>query len=127
MIINRQLSLGALNGDWETWCDNKGAQGAFGPEMVAKCKSQPFGPFTLAPWTDVGALQRGLPKPESLLVATVQGGTVSANPVKPPSAPQTMNAGLFGVPRTIMLAGGAVLLGGLAFAAWKKSKRKGRR
>lgn len=122
MIITRQVSMSAFSGAWETWCENKFKGDA---TNLTKCQSQPFGPFTAPPWTDAGAIQRGLPKPQSLLVSLVQGGG-SEEGGGESEQPVSMDAGLFGVPRTIMLAGGAVLVGGLVFAAMKK-KRRGRR
>src|SRR5687768_4422810 len=98
MIVNRvagRRGFGAFGGEWETWCDNKFKSD---PENLVKCKSQPMGPFTLAPWTDVGAIQRGLPKPSSLLVSMVTGGGGGGD--TPPAEEQAaaVDEGLFGVP-----------------------------
>ncbi len=115
-----QTDLGAFGGEWETWCEQKYPGD---PAMIAKCQSQPFGPLTLAPWTDVGALQRGLPKPQSLLVNLVGGAATPST-----SAPMVTNSseGLFGIPRTAMLAGLGVLAVGVgAMLIAKKKKKKG--
>ena len=62
-------------GSWEQWCncvfDTDGA-------LAEKCKSQPMGPFTLPPWTNVGAIQRGIPDPTLDQLATDIGNTAGA-------------------------------------------------
>lgn len=121
MLVQRSLSLRAFAGDWETWCDNKFPAD---PGNLQKCRAQPFGPLTLAPWTDVGAIQRGIPKPESLIVNAVQGGGV---------APASGSGDTGGMAQasmfssSTMLIGGAVLAGGLGLAYYLKFKKRGSR
>lgn len=118
MIVQRQLSLKGFGGTWESWCDSKFPGD---PGNLQKCKAQPFGPLTLAPWTDVGAIQRGIPKPESFIVNAVTGGSAPA-PSGGDSMP--MQASMFS---PTMLIGGAVLAGGLGIAYYLKNKRGSRR
>lgn len=125
MLVQRSMSLRAFAGSWETWCDNKFPGDA---ATIQKCKSQPFGPFTLAPWTDVGAIQRGIPKPESFIVNAVTGGGAP-----PPGDSGSGDGGMAQASMfsgNTMLIGGAVLAGGLGLAYYlkfRKGSRRGRR
>ncbi len=55
-------------GEWEAWCYDKYKTD---PTNQAKCLTKPMGIFTLAPWTDVGAAQRGLPKAGGGFLSTI--------------------------------------------------------
>jgi hypothetical protein len=109
------------NMSWETWCQNKFASDGVN---LQKCMSKPFPIGTFSPpWTDIGAIARGIPKPSSFLVNLVGGGTPT--PVVSTAVPASQ-AGLFGVPRTIAIAGALVLVGGLGLASYMKTRRGGR-
>lgn len=126
MIVD---NFGAFGGEWEDWCASK-----FGndPTNLAKCNSKPMGFVTLPPWTDVGALQRGIPKPGSVIVDTFGPQADSASIAPPPSAPSSSSSSagsdvgdLFGVPKKVLLIGAGVLAVGVL--AIVLTKPKGRR
>lgn len=69
-------------GSWEDWCDCVFQPGS---ENHGRCRSKPMGLLTAAPWTDIGAGQRGIPKPGSIVAAVVQ--TVTGAPPPAPVEP----------------------------------------
>jgi LPXTG-motif cell wall-anchored protein len=90
-------------GAWEDWCDaaaNIWPDKSATEDLRTKCKSQPLGPLSFAPYTDAGKLVRGLPAEFSSDPAIVQGGAaaaiwgsvknVQAPPVNPTSIQQIM-------------------------------------
>lgn len=113
MIISSYRGLGRFGGAWEDWCDQKFAND---PVNLGKCKG--WAPF--APWTDVGAAIRGIPKPGSLLNVLNPG---QGAPPAPPPEPQTGSAGAIGAAsKGVLLAGGALLLVGGLFLLTSKSR-----
>ncbi len=122
MIVANRPQFRSFGGTWETWCENKFSGDA---ENLTKCNAKPYGPLTLAPWTDVGALQRGIPK-NSLLSTVVTAASAPATEeeaVYEPRATSASGEGLFGVPRMALYAGAAVLVVGVvAFSMTKKRK-----
>lgn len=122
MIVDEVFSRTAYAGfsdAWEDWCSKKFAGS---PELIAKCNSKPMGFLTLAPWTDVGALQRGIPKGGLVDAATgllTGGGGAAAG-----SVPPAQDAGIFGLPPQVMWLGLGVFAIGVGGLALKKSRRK---
>lgn len=126
-MIVQDAQLGGLDGAWETWCDQKYPGDA---AMIAKCKAQPLGFLSSPPWTDVGALERGLPK-DSII------NTIFAPPS--PAPPPVVNPGplyptgtanvasLFGVPKTVLIAGAVILAVGVGAVVMSKRRRSRRR
>lgn len=112
-------------GDWNAWCDCAFPAGV-DPANNGKCKSWRPG----APWTVVGAMLRGIPQTGTgapaaaggildTLVSLVTGGG-AAQQSAPVAAP--VDDGIFGVPKTVALVGGGVLV--LGAAAFVLSRRK---
>lgn len=105
-----------VGGDWDAWCECMYPYTADGALNV-KCKSKPMSFLTLAPWTDVGAIQRGLPKANSPITAAAallfpgQGSQVqpTMQPLTQPAAAE----GIMGIPKGLMWLGGAVLATGI--------------
>lgn len=124
MLVNEFGYFGATNvsgtdcpaeGDWDTWCDCM-----FTTEpALSKCKSWRPG----APWTVVGAALRGIPSPTSSFIGAAQAMT-SGGSAAGSSGGSGGAGGLFTLPRTIAIAGSAVLVGGLALFALSGRKKK---
>lgn len=116
MIIQDYYGFG---GTWENWCDNKFANDS---SNLAKCKA--WAPFP--PWTDLGALMRGIPKPESVVVSVLQPSAPQPydKPTEPSvPAPTTAPIQVF---TSKWLTIGAALLGGavLVYAITKPRKKE---
>jgi len=63
MIVSHSYAnsqLAGFGGTWEDWCDGKFSND---PTNLGKCKAWSVFP----PWTDAGALMRGIPKSGSIL------------------------------------------------------------
>lgn len=85
---NKDCTVG---GDWDTWCNCVFTAGS---DLNTRCRNKPF-PVGLvaAPWTEVGAAARGLPKPGDLLtsltssglqiISNITGGAVQGPPQPP--------------------------------------------
>ncbi len=89
------------------------------PGMNAKCKATPWGPLTAAPWTAVGAGQRGIP-----FTGDLSGP--AAQPVDQGAATYTVGSddSFFGIPKTVLYVGGGLLgVGVLAMALSGKKKK----
>lgn len=130
-----------VGGSWENWCNCVFTPGS---ELNTRCLSKPIGPALFAaPWTEVGAGARGLPKPDSLaatltsagmsiISGVLPGGIIQAPPPPPPavgvqssgsttvtvtSTPTAQTAAeessIFGVPKTIAFVGAGVLVLGV--------------
>lgn len=106
---------GAFGGEWETWCD----QHYSSPANNGKCKSQPAGPFSFAPWTDAGKFIRGLPANDDPVTAPTPTPTPGTT-----TTPGASGSSWLDQNKTIVLAGaGLVAVGLLAFGM--KGRRKG--
>lgn len=127
-MITDYTKLESFGGAWEDWCANKYSNDAIN---LNKCNSKPMGFLTLAPWTDVGALQRGLPKPGAFIVDTFGPGTSPTSPVETPAGTEPADddeiniGGLFGVPKKALWIGVGVLGVGLAAVLLTKKSRRG--
>lgn len=84
-----------VGGDWDTWCNCVFPAGS---DLNTRCRSRPFPGGFVAPWTEVGAGARGLPKPGSLVASLTASGTqiisnltggVVQGPPQPPLAVAT--------------------------------------
>ncbi len=124
MIVQHRVGLGSL-GDmsWEQWCDfTFGAN----PELNQKCHNKPMGIFTAAPWTVVGAMQRGIPKLNNGEIVDALGQIIGsgAGTAQPPTSPSIFTGvGILGIPKTVLIIGGGVLaLGLIASVASRKSR-----
>jgi hypothetical protein len=92
MLVNRRVNLRGRHryagfGESEAeYCDRRY------PDQPNNsiCKSRPYGPLTPAPWTDAGALVRGLPKPWSPIVNAVTIGPGGS--AAPPSGVNSDNS-----------------------------------
>lgn len=121
MIVSsygRFAQFSQFGGAWEDWCDQKFAGD---PANLAKCKG--WSPF--APWTDVGAAMRGIPKPGSLLnIVTGQPSVQPAGGVPPPDAyaAPASSGSVFGIPRKLFIGGVAILGAGALAVALSKRK-----
>lgn len=119
--VPRSRFMGFGEMSWEEWCDKTWGGN---PELLSKCKSKPWGVLSAAPWTEVGALQRGIPKSNPSLVTDIisaAGGSFT------PGGNQPINVttdGIFGIPRMVMYVGGGVLALGLLAAVATRSKRR---
>jgi hypothetical protein len=121
MIFNNYRGFGAADAEVASWCASKFPHD---PTMQAKCSVNTL-PMSLSPpWTDLGAILRGIPKPGSLIVGLVGGGQGSPGytPRAPPPS-SSSGSGIFGIPSTIMLAGGAVLAIGVGAMVLSRRKR----
>lgn len=119
-------------GDWSAWCDCSFPAGV-DPTNNGKCKQWRPG----APWTVVGAMLRGIPQLSTGGgVAAGAGGILStitslfsgggSTPGAPVSA--SVDNGIFGIPKTVALVGGGVLvLGAGAFILSQRKKANSRR
>lgn len=82
-----------VGGSFEAWCDCVFPRGS---DLHTRCHSRPIPAGFFAPWTEVGAAGRGLPKPGSIvasatatvlqIVSPLTGGIVQA-PVTAPLVP----------------------------------------
>lgn len=120
MIIRDRSSIGAYGatcptGSWENWCDCT-FPAATDPTNNGKCRQW----RPTAPWTIVGAMLRGIPHGSGLNLPGVLTPDTSAPPAAQ-SAPA--DDGLFGIPTTILLVGGGVLVAGIAASALLGKKR----
>ena len=119
MLFNAFRGFNAADAAVSEWCANKFPGDL---AMQAKCSQNSF-PMSLSPpWTDLGAILRGIPK-NSLLVdlaTQAQGGGTVYSP--PPVAPASGD-GIFGIPNTIMIVGGGVLAIGLGALVLSRRKR----
>lgn len=118
MIFNAYRGFNAADGDVADWCANKFPGDL---AMQAKCSQNAFPMSVSPPWTDLGAILRGIPK-DSLLVGAVQGGSGYQPPPPRPSS-GSPGAGIFGIPTAIMIAGGAVLAVGVGAMVLSRRKR----
>ncbi len=115
-------------GSWDVWCDCMYPASA-DPALNAKCRGKPMSFLTLAPWTDVGAVQRGLPKE----IDPLTQGLLSAAGIKPqisPGAPQAAAAtrttvaaaGIMGLSQSTLWVGGAVLALGVGALLYSRRR-----
>ncbi len=119
-------NLGSYGGAWEDWCEDK-YRGD--PLLIAACRSKPSIACpagiclpAFAPWTDLGAAARGLPK--NYISATIQ--SVIKKPAVDAQQPGPIPGGdpavlqAAGSVSTSVLVGGALFLAaGIAFALRK--------
>lgn len=129
-------------GSWDAWCNCMYPAGA-SPDLNAKCKSRPFPGGWVAPWTDVGAAARGLPKEGIIaqaagVVLNVAGGsnattgttggpgqTVTATVVPPAMVEAAPEPGtLAGIPMTALAVGAAAVVGGVLLLGRRKGRRR---
>lgn len=71
---NKECPVG---GSWEDWCDCVFPEG----DLRQRCRSKPFPGGWVAPWTEVGAAARGLPKPGSLVAVLTTGALELASTI----------------------------------------------
>ena len=110
--------FGASDGDVATWCQNKFPND---PTLQAKCSANNFPISISPPWTDLGAILRGIPKSSALVDLVNAGAGGSTYP--PGYIPPPVDPGIFGIPTTILVAGGAVLAIGVGAMVLSKRKR----
>jgi hypothetical protein len=110
---------------WEAWCDQTWGSN---PEINQKCHNKPWGIMSAAPWTEVGAIQRGIPKLNPSLVTdflSVVGTGGAATPAQSGGFFSTSGNGIFGIPKMVLYVGGGVLvLGVIASVATRRGRRK---
>ena len=121
MIFNNYRGFNAADADVQSWCQQRFPDD---PAMQAKCSVNSFPMSVSPPWTDLGSILRGIPKPSSLLVTTAEGGAGGSGygPPRPPAA--STSSGIFGIPTTIMVAGGAVLAIGVGAMVLAKRRKR---
>lgn len=78
-------------GSWENWCDCMWP-GSSAPGINAACRKTADGLFSnpalrAAPWTDLGAAARGIPKPGSWIAPILQTVMPTTPQAAPPVAP----------------------------------------
>jgi hypothetical protein len=105
----RRRGYAGFAGAWEDWCDTKYAAD---PGNLSKCKG--WSPF--APWTDAGALMRGIPKSGSLIVSMLQPTPASLPTTSmPPVSTEAM-----GTSKTMLMIGGGLLALGVGVVLFKR-------
>ena len=105
--------LSGFGGAWEDWCDQKFPSD---PTNLTKCKA--WGPFP--PYTDVGAIMRGIPKPSSLVVSILQPSAPVPYDEPPAPKPPPVKTDILGIPKTVFMVGGGLLVAGLVLTRRKK-------
>ena len=118
MIFNSYRGFGAADAEVSTWCATRFP---YDPELQMKCSVNTLPASVAPPWTDLGAILRGIPKPDSALVNLVGGNTAGGAYI--PGEPVPVGDGIFGIPMTVMLAGGAVLAIGVGAMVLSRRKR----
>lgn len=123
MIFNSYRGFNAADSEVASWC----AQRFPGdPTLQMKCSQNQFPMSVSPPWTDLGSILRGIPKPSSVLVSLVEGAGGSGageTYYAPAPKPASSSAGIFGVPTAILVAGGAVLAVGVGAMVLSRRKR----
>lgn len=115
-------------GDWNAWCDCMFSGNRNVDPNLAKCKA----PMIFAPWTELGALARGIPHYGTKVLPNVLidqlnpgGGAGSGANQQQQGQVDPSGEGIFGIPKTMALVGGGVvLLGTVAFFATRKKKAR---
>lgn len=122
MIYNSYRGFGASDADVSSWCVNRFPGD---PVLQAKCSQNSFPMSVSPPWTDLGSVLRGIPKPSSVIVSLVESGSGGSTPYMPTTPPaSSSSAGIFGIPSAIMLAGGAVLAIGVGAMVLSKRRKR---
>ncbi len=126
MLVNnyahRLSGLGEMS--WEDWCASAWGKD---PAILTKCLSKPWGFASAAPWTDVGAFQRGIPKASIVTdVLNTAGGLVGGQGATGSGGPFVgVDGTIFGLPPMVVYVGGALAAAGVVAVLIKKKKKGG--